>query len=399
MRILYISQTKLDLKQINIYSDLINELLLQGHSVTSVFADSGCEKNSVEIDGEYKSIRIKVANQFGVNIIKKALVLLTLESKFKKAIKKHLKNEEFDLVLYATPPITLAGVVKYCKEKFKAKTYLMLKDIFPQNAVDLGMLRKNGLKGFIYRYFRGKEKKLYKFSDKIGCMSQGNVDYLLKENPDIEKNKVEIFPNATTIRPLKEKDVSVLDELNIDKKKMLFIYGGNFGRPQGIKKYIEGLKVCSKYEDALFINIGKGSEKSWFDEQVKDLKNVVTMDYLPSAQYDKLCRACDVGLVLLDDNFTIPNFPSRTLSYLNNAMPILAFTDSNTDYKDFIINNGIGKWGQSNNVDNFEECVVWFLNNKDKLAEMGNAGRRIMEEQFNVEECVKKLERFQKGEN
>ena len=399
MKILYISQTKLDLKQINIYSDLINELLSQGHSVTSVFADSGCEKNSVEIDGEYKSIRIRVANQFGVNIIKKALVLLTLESKFKKAIKKHLKNEEFDLVLYATPPITLAGVVKCCKEKYKAKTYLMLKDIFPQNAIDLAMLKKRGIRGLIYKYFRKKEKKLYEYSDKIGCMSQGNVDYLLNENEYINKDKVEIFPNATIIRELSEKDCKVLDELNIDKSKLLFIYGGNFGKPQGIDKYVEALRLCEKFEDALFINIGKGSEKTKFDEQVKDLKNVVTMDYLPSTQYDRLCRACDIGLVLLDNKFTIPNFPSRTLSYLNNAMPILAFTDKNTDYKDFIIDNGIGKWAQSDNVDKFVECVEWFLNNKEKLAEMGNAGRKIMEEQFNVEECVKKLERFQKGEN
>ena len=80
-------------------------------------------------------------------------------------------------------------------------------------------------------------------------------------------------------------------------------------------------------------------------------------------------------------------------------MPILAFTDKNTDYKDFIINNGIGKWSESNDVDKFAECVEWFLNNKEKLAEMGAVGRKIMEEQFNVEECVKKLERFQKGEN
>lgn len=399
MKILYISQTKLDLEQINIYSDLINCLLSKGHKVTAVFADSNCKKSTYEKNDNFDLIRVKVANQFGVNIVKKAIVLLTLESKFKKVIKKFLKDEEFDLILYATPPITLANVVKFCKKKFNAKTYLMLKDIFPQNAVDLGMMSKKGIKGIIYKYFRNKEKKLYELSDKIGCMSQGNIDYLINENPYLNSSNIELFPNAMTIREEKEKDKTILDELKIDKSKLLLIYGGNFGKPQGIDTYIKALKKCEKFENVLFINIGKGSEKKYFDEQVKDLKNVITLDYLESVKYDNLCRCCDVGIVLLDNRFTIPNFPSRTLSYLNNRLPILAFTDTNTDYKDFINNNEIGKWTSSNKEDNFVECVEWFVENKDKLEEMKNRSREVLEKQFNVEDCVKKLESFIEGEN
>ena len=89
---------------------------------------------------------------------------------------------KFDLILYSTPPITFYKAIEYVKKRDGAKTYLLLKDIFPQNAVDLGMMSKTGLKGLIYKYFRKKEKKLYAISDKIGCMSQANVDYVLKHN-------------------------------------------------------------------------------------------------------------------------------------------------------------------------------------------------------------------------
>ena len=93
------------------------------------------------------------------------------------------------MILYSTPPITFCGVVEYFQKRDNAKTYLMLKDIFPQNAVDLGMMKTTGAKGLIYKYFRKQEKKLYAISDRIGCMSQANVEYVLKDNPEVSKEK------------------------------------------------------------------------------------------------------------------------------------------------------------------------------------------------------------------
>jgi hypothetical protein len=191
MNILYVSQTALNLDDINIYSDLINGLKNQGHTITAVFADSNCKKTNLKEEDGCKIIRVKVGNQFGVNVVRKAIIILSLESKLKNAIKKFISKESFDLILYATPPITLANTIRYCKKKFNCKSYLMLKDIFPQNAVDLKMLSKTGWKSILYKYFRKKEIQLYNLSDRIGCMSKGNEEYLLRENPYLNKNKVD----------------------------------------------------------------------------------------------------------------------------------------------------------------------------------------------------------------
>src|SRR5690606_28874945 len=92
-------------------------------------------------------------------------------------------------------PITFCGVVKYLKKRDNLMSYLLLKDIFPQNAIDLNLLSNRGLKGIIYKYFRKKEQKLYKYSDYIGCMSQANVKYIL-DNNNLSKDKVEVNPNS-----------------------------------------------------------------------------------------------------------------------------------------------------------------------------------------------------------
>ena len=113
---------------------------------------------------------------------------------------------KFDLITYSTPPITLTNVVKYLKKKNpKAVSYLQLKDIFPQNAVDIGMF---GEKSVFNWYFRRKEKALYKASDFIGCMSPANVEYVLEHNPEVAPEKVEIAPNTIDLceQPVFDRD-------------------------------------------------------------------------------------------------------------------------------------------------------------------------------------------------
>lgn len=401
MKILYLSQKDIDIDGEGIYSDLINGLLAKGYEIVLCCADSRYEKTGVA-EERIKKVKIKVPNQFGVNFIKKGLVLLRLEGVIKRAIRKYLKGERFDLVLYATPPITLAGVIAYCKKTFCCKSYLMLKDIFPQNAVDLHMMSTHGATGILYKFFRKKEKKLYVYSDRIGCMSPANVEYLLKHNPYLDKGKVELFSNAIQIRDVKTGAAGkeLLEKYRIDKDKLVFIYGGNLGKPQGLDFLAEAIAHCSDLEGVHFVMIGKGGEKERFFRALRNLKNVTALDALPKEEYEKFCAECDVGMVVLDKRFTIPNYPSRILSYLNNAMPVFACTDTSSDVKELVEKQALcGKWCFSGSVQDFKETVRWFLDNRDKLNEMGRNGKQYLIAHFNVEDNIKKLEEFVNSPN
>ena len=134
----------------------------------------------LKIDDRLSILKLKIGNIQKTNIIEKGISTITLETIFVSAIKKYYGTVTFDLVLYSTPPITLQKTVHYVQKRDGAVTYLMLKDIFPQNAVDMGMLSNHGFKGLLYQYFRRKEMRLYKDSDYIGCMSPANVNYLKK---------------------------------------------------------------------------------------------------------------------------------------------------------------------------------------------------------------------------
>ena len=184
MNVIFLTMSHLTgLETHGIYVDLMRKFCDEGHNVYIV---TPRERRSGERTKLYNAsgvhfLGVKTLNLQKTNVVEKGIGQVLVESQFKKAIKKYLGNVKFDLILYSTPPITFPKVVKYLKkENPSAKTYLLLKDIFPQNAVDLGMMSKSGVKGLLYRFFRKKEKKLYALSNYIGCMSPANVRYVIE---------------------------------------------------------------------------------------------------------------------------------------------------------------------------------------------------------------------------
>ena len=349
-----------DLSEGSVHIDLVKRFA-QEHDVWLVCKHEGKETTLTDEQGVHV-LRVHTGTLKKVGLIKKGINTVLVEPQFKNAIKKYLHDVRFDLVLYTTPPITFASAVKYIKERDGAMTYLLLKDIFPQNAVDLGMMPTTGPKSMIYKYFRKKEKELYALSDYIGCMSPANEKYIIKHNPEINPRKVEECPNATVIEDKsvdREERTRIRNAYDIPLDRKVFVYGGNLGKPQGIPFVIKCLKACKDIEDAYFLIIGQGTEYNLLETFCIDEspKNFRLMKHLPKKEFETLVAACDVGMIFLDHRFTIPNFPSRLLSYMKVKLPVLAVTDSNTDIGEIIENGRFGCWCESNNTDSFVEIV------------------------------------------
>lgn len=354
----------------NIYTDLLREFIKKGHNVYAISPAERRNNKDTRLIAEDNGtiLRLRIGNTQKTNIIEKGISTVMIEPTVKKAIRKYFSDVRFDLVLYSTPPITLTSAVEYVKKRNGAKTYLLLKDIFPQNAVDLGMMSKNGAKSFIYKHFRRQEKKLYAISDKIGCMSQANVDYVLAHNPDVPPSKVEVCPNSIEVidKSVDEKTRNkIRNKYGIPTDKKVFVYGGNLGKPQGIPFLIDCLRACSKIAEAFFLIVGDGTEFEKLENYVNASQqgNLKLMKRLPKEDYDTMVGACDVGMIFLDHRFTIPNYPSRLLSYMQAKLPVLAVTDPNTDIGRVAECGGFGWWCESNSAEVFKDTVNSIINN------------------------------------
>lgn len=355
----------------NIYTDLLREFVRNGHEVYCISPSERRARVRTQLLENGHILKLRIGNTQKTNIIEKGISTLLIEDRFVEGVKKFFSRIKFDLVLYSTPPITFEKAVRFIKKRDHARTYLLLKDIFPQNAVDLGMMSTTGIKSCIYKYFRNKEMRLYALSDRIGCMSQANVDYVLKHNSRIAKEIVEVCPNS--IEPIdfsvsEDKKVEIRKKYGIPLDKIVFIYGGNLGEPQGIPFIIKCLDSQKCNEKVFFLVIGDGTEYGKLEKFVKttDQKNLKLMHRLPKDDYDLMVGSCDIGMIFLNHRFSIPNFPSRLLAYMQAKIPVLAVTDPHTDIGEVIVNNGFGWWCESNDVKAFSEKITEISNTLNK---------------------------------
>lgn len=373
-----------------IYTDLMRKFRDEGHEVYIIYPRERKLGLPTELNVEkhVHALGVKTLNVTKTNVIEKGFGQLLLELQFKVALKRFFANVRFDLILYSTPPITFTKVIKYAKKcNPKAVSYLMLKDIFPQNAVDLGMLSTKGIKGLLYQSFRKKEKELYRISDYIGCMSPANINYVLKHNPEVNPSIVEIAPNSYDVYPIIHSNNTneIRIKYGLPTDKPIFIYGGNMGKPQGIPFLIECMNAVKDRKDCHFVVVGDGTEypklKTWV--QIMNPKAVSVFRKLPKADYDALANACDVGLIFLDYRFTIPNYPSRLLPYLMERKPIIAATDPNCDTGTLAEENGYGFYCPSNSVSAFVEAVNKML--ASDIKQLGENGYRFYLNNYTVQ--------------
>ncbi len=411
MDILYLTMSMPDLKAPGIYSDLINELLERGHKVTIALVTG--RKNLKRSDTvSYQGtelIRVRVGELFKVNFLIKGINTLKIEPCMRHAIWKFIRNEHYDLVIYATPPVTFASVIKYCKKRFGCKAFLMLKDIFPQNAVDIGLFKENGP---LHRFFKRKEQKLYELSDMIGCMSKGNLEYIRAHHPEIEEDRLILFPNTVKVQPFENAseetyapDVRNLvteadhaDEAEtLQEKKVRFVFGGNLGKPQAVDFLIRAVSSprMQDCKQAEFLFVGEGSEQEKVQKAFMDSPNARFIKFLPPREYDRLMADCDVGIISLDVRFTIPNYPSRMLGYMAAAKPMLACTDRSTDVKELLTEEAdCGLWCASDDVDAFCENVERLCADEALRRRLGGNGRRYLEQYFDVRRSAELIESY-----
>lgn len=395
LKLLFLFQ-KFSFKESTIYLDLVRECARAGHEVYVLAGTSEEVDDTIvhDVDGCHVAY-VTLPDQFGCGKIKKGLIQLLIEPRFLHVIYQHLWKKEIDLIVCPTPPITMAGVIAKAKKHYNCKAYLMLKDIFPQNAADLKMMSESSL---VFKYFKHVEKKLYSCCERIGCMSEANVEYMKKHNPAFS-DRLEVFPNTVSI-----KNTDTGPQTGVEssasagsKDKVRFIIGGNLGQPQALDFILDGISALDKegFTDAYFTIIGKGTMAQYVEDRIRDekLSNAVYMSHLGRDEYEKMLDEQDVGILSLCSEFTIPNFPSRLLSYMQKAKPILAVTDKVTDIGKVITKDArCGYFTPSDDLPGFVDTVKKICKEKEELPALGKRGREFLIENYDVTRSVKLLE-------
>jgi glycosyltransferase involved in cell wall biosynthesis len=385
MKVLFITMSWPKKNNSNMYTELMSEFIEREHEVTVIALNEkrNNQNTYISVENMIKVLRVKCGNIQKTNKYEKVISSFVAGFQIERAVNKFLSKEDYSLVIFALPPHTITPSIVRIKRRFNSKLYVLLKEFWPQDPTDLGAMKKGGM---VWRVFRYLEMLLYKNADYIGTMSEAGIRYVEANNKNVS-HKLEVCPNSQ--KP-KQNNIGnrnqIREKYNIPTDKCVFVFGGNLGLSQGIDEMIASIKSINSRSDVFFLIIGDGTE---FSKVVRAFENeredfIKIYPSITQKEFEKLVSACDVGLIFLNKDYTIPNIPSRLVSYLLAELPILAAVDKTTDVGDIIEEYECGIKLYNGDIPQFISSIER-MSNPEVRSLMSRNSRKLLLEKYTTE--------------
>ncbi len=346
------------------------------------------DENGVQV------LRIKTLSHHKVNFIIRGIAQILMPYIFFHKIKKNIK-EKINNVIVHSPPLPLTIVAYKVKKFYMAQYILNLHDIFPQNAIDLGVLKKWKHWPAIW-LFEKMEKRAYKNSDLIVVPSNEHKKFI-EEKRNVPNEKTQIVYHWIDSKPfLKAKKIGRFRKLYNLENKFIFLFGGVLGPSQGLDLFIKIADKIRNNKDIVFLFVGDGSAKENLIKMAKKLKleNVIFKPFVSLAEYPELVKDCDVGIISLTARNTTPAVPAKILGYMAAAIPVVAFLHKESDGLLIVKEAKCGYGGISDDEEKALEIILKIYNEKEKIKEYGENGLKYLLENMEKKVCVNKFEKL-----
>lgn len=365
--------------------DLTREFVAQGHDVTLLTpATDLAERYTIEIDAGVRIVRVRAHRTKGINKISRALNEIRLSPTLWRNAGPFLREHPHDLIVSYSPTIFFGGLVRRLKRLWNAKSYLILRDLFPQWAADAGVLSRRSP---IYWYFDRMARAQYAVADVIGVQSTGDLIHF-SGTP----HRLEVLYNW--LRPeLPEADGVDRRERYGVRDRFVFFYGGNIGVAQNLDLAIRLAADLSGDPRAYVLMVGDGSEADRLRAAIADqgLSNIAIRPAVPEEEYFRLLGEMDVGLLSLDPRLTNNNFPAKLLGYLALGKPVLAALNANHELFGLLRESGAGLCALATDYPGFLAHARRLLDHPDEVRRMGENGRRLLANRFSAPAAARQI--------
>ena len=366
--------------------ELACEFVSRGHEVT-VITPSSEISNQVDIgilDGvkvcRFKSGRIK-----NVGKVKRAINETLLSFYAWISLKSYLQENKHDMIIYYSPSIFWGGLVGKLKKNWNVPSYLILRDLFPQWAIDQKLIRQGSV---LEKYFRYFEKINYAVADTIGLMSKKNLEWF-KDNIGASAN-LEVFFNWAANLPV-ESNNNYKTTLGIEDK-VVYFYGGNIGHAQDMMNIVRLAKNMNPYDKAHFVLVGAGDEVELVKSVIEkdNLTNITILPPVGQVQFKQMLAEFDVGLFTLHKDHSTHNFPGKLLGYMVQSLPILGSINKGNDLKEVVESYEAGLITINGEDKDLLANAIKLLN-EDYRKKIGTNAQKLLNSTFSVEAAVKQV--------
>jgi len=335
--------------------DLSLEFVRQGHAATVMIPSSDLKQPwSLEDMNGVRILRLKAPHTKDIGHVQRTVNEFLLPFIMLRNLRKSpLSNERWGGVVWYSPTIFLGPIANALKKASACRSYLIIRDIFPEWAVDMQLLNR----GLVYRFFKAIEHYQYSVADVIGVQTSANLRYFDHWAKQSGK-RVEVLQNWLADAPKVGSSISVADGPLAGRT--IFVYAGNMGIAQGMDILLDLAERLLSRCDIGFLFVGRGSDAQRLrdDAKARGLNNVVFHDEIDPSEIPSLYAQCHVGIVALDSRHKTHNIPGKFLSYMQSGLPVLASINPGNDLADLIQKECVGRVCTDHSVDTLQRLVL-----------------------------------------
>ncbi|MBR7784199.1 glycosyltransferase family 4 protein [Undibacterium luofuense] len=368
--------------------DLTREFVRQGHSVLVLLPAPGQRQpwKLEEFDGA-QVLRLKAPRTKDIDYVRRTLAELVMPFVMLRNLRKSpLAKERSDAVVWYAPSIFHGPLVRALTKSSRCKSYLVIRDIFPEWAVDMGLMGR----GLPYRFFDAVARYQYSVADVIGVQTPGNQRYFDRWMGQPGR-KLEVLQNWLD-KPAKSRCPIRVDEIALAGRKV-FVYAGNMGVAQGMDILLDLAERLRSRLDVGFLFVGRGSDSARLKAvaQSRQLENVVFFDEIYPDEIPDLYAQCDAGIVALDPRHKSHNIPGKFLTYMQSGLPVLANINAGNDLAQLIRDERVGQVCETNQVDELLLLTEKLLDQIETDSALSARCTALFEREFAVENTVKQI--------
>src|SRR3954468_11640544 len=370
--------------------DLAQQFAALGHRpVVMVPAPGSSEPWTVERSEGIEVLRLAAPPTRAPTYVKRALAEMGLPFAMLRGVQKSpFRSAKWDLVVWYSPPIFFGPLIWRLRRGSAARTYLILRDIFPEWAVDLGLVNK----GPVYPVFKAIAALQYAVADVIGVQTPSNLAYLSRWSKS-PRRRVEVLHNWLSVT--REVGCSITVGNTALAGRTIFVYIGNMGVAQGLDIFIELIQSLRHRNDIGFLFVGRGSEfaKLEAEKASRELTNVLFFGEIDSSEIPGLLAQCHVGLVALHPDHKTHNIPGKFVSYVHYGLPVLARVNDGTDLERLIEDEGVGRVYAGNSVGELKRRAEELADDDVLRHAMSERGRQLGRRMFSPVTAARQIVR------
>ena len=368
--------------------DLSREFVRQGHTLTVMLPTAGLSTPWLleDFDG-VQVLRLRAPKTKDINYVSRTINEFLMPFAMLRNLRKSpLAKERWDGVVWYAPSIFLGPIANALKKASGCKGYLIIRDIFPEWAADMGLMGR----GLPYKFFKAVANYQYSVADVIGVQTPGNEAYFENWRQGAGR-RLEVLQNWLADAPAAGCSIDIAKTPLAGRK--VFVYAGNMGVAQGMGILLDLAEKLVHRTDVGFLFVGRGSDvkKLAADAQARDLKNVLFQDEIHPDEIPGLYAQCQVGLVALDPRHKSHNIPGKFLTYTQSGLPVLANINAGNDLAGIIRHENVGRVSEDGSADTLALLALELIDSLAADAAYRDRCRALYIRQFAPETAVRQI--------